>query len=67
MHNWSVNLKALKKYPKKAEIWKLEQLVNFGLNGEKLDRQLLRKYWGQLRLDPDRKKFLRFLLWPKKS
>lgn len=67
MYNWSVDLTQLKKHPEKALIWKLEQAINFGLNGEKLNRALLKKYWHKLRLDPFRKKFIKLLLWPGKS
>lgn len=67
MYNWSVNLKKLGKNSKDATIWKLEQAINFGLNGEKLNKSLTKKYWEKLHLDPARKKFLKFLLWPEKS
>jgi len=67
MYNWSVDLEELKKSPKKAIIWKIEQSINFGLNGEKLNKELIRKYWKKLHIDPARKKFLKFLLWPAKS
>jgi len=67
MYNWSVDLKKLNRHPESAVIWKLEQLINFGLNGEKLDKRLVKKYWAKLHLDPARKKFLKLLLWPKKS
>ena len=65
MYNWSVDLGKLGKNSEKAKIWKLEQIVNFGLNNEKLDRNLLKKYWGKLCLDPSRKKFFNLLLWQK--
>jgi hypothetical protein len=67
MYNWSVDLEELKKSPKKAIIWKIEQSINFGLNGEKLNKELIKKYWKKLHIDPARKKFLKFLLWPAKS
>ena len=66
MYNWSVDLKKLNTNPRKAAIWKLEQAINFGLNGEKINKTLLKKLWHKLHLDPARKKFLKFLLWPKK-
>lgn len=66
MYNWSVDINNLNKDPKRAEIWKLEQCINFGLNGEKLNKALVKKYWNRLHLDPARKKFLKLLLWPKK-
>ena len=38
MYNWSVDEKAMKKAdPEKYEIWRLEQMVNYGTEGEKLD------------------------------
>lgn len=67
MYNWSVDIRSLNKSPKNYAIWKLEQAINFGLNGEKLNKMLVKKYWKHLHLDPARKKFLRLLLWPKKS
>ena len=42
MHNWSVDVKKLRKNKGKYAIWKLEQMVNFGLNGEKIDKKLLK-------------------------
>ncbi len=67
MYNWSVDLKKLEENPKHAKIWRLEQTINFGLNGDKLNRKSLKEYWNKLHIDPSRKRFLRFLLWPKKS
>jgi hypothetical protein len=67
MYNWSIDLKELGGNSKGATVWKLEQTINFGLNGTKLNKSLTKKYWKRLRLDPARKKFLKFLLWPKKS
>lgn len=67
MYNWSVDIEKLKEDKEKYTIWRLEQLINYGLNGEKLDKELLIKYWAKLHLDPRRKKFLEFILWEKKS
>lgn len=66
MYNWSTDTTELQKDPEKYAIWKLEQMVNFGLNGEKLNRPLLEKFWDKLTLDPQKKTFLAFLLWNKK-
>ncbi|HAZ28245.1 MAG TPA: hypothetical protein DCY48_00500 [Candidatus Magasanikbacteria bacterium] len=63
MYNWSTDVGELKKDPKKYTIWKLEQMVNFGLNGEKLSKVDLKKNWDLLALDPKKKQYLRFLLW----
>ena len=68
MYNWSVDEKKFKREdPEGYKIWKLEQMINYGLGGEKLDKKLLRKYWEKLFLDLETKKFLEFLLWPKKK
>lgn len=63
MYNWSTDTTRLKNDPKAWEIFQLEQTVNFGLNNQKLSASSLRKYWDQLQLDPDKKKFLQTLLW----
>lgn len=62
MHNWSTNTEELKKNPEKYKIWRLEQLINFGLNAEKINKKDLKKHWSSLKLDPSRKKFLRLFL-----
>jgi hypothetical protein len=67
MHNWSTDTTQLKKSPEKYKIWKLEQLVNFGLNKEKISKENLKKYWNKLTIDPAKKKFLHLILWPKKQ
>lgn len=67
MYNWNTDLS---KWDQKSEsfiVWKLQQLINFGLNGEKLDLSLIKKYWLKLDLDPQRKKFLELILWSKQS
>lgn len=67
MYNWTIDLKKLAKSPKEATIWKLQQAINFGLNGKKLNKRLIKRYWKELHLDPVRRKFLKFLLWSKRS
>jgi len=65
MYNWSTDTKELKKDKKKYAIWRLEQLVNFGLGKEKLSKKDLKKNWPDLNLDASKKKYLKMLLWPK--
>lgn len=62
MFNWSTDTKELKKYPEKYAIWKLEQLINFGLDGKKLKISELKKYFSRLQIDPQKKRYLKFLL-----
>lgn len=67
MYNWSTNTDALQKQPEKFIIWKLEQMINFGLRGERLNMAILKKYWDKLELDPARKKYIAFLLYGRDS
>lgn len=68
MYNWSVDEKKFKKEdPEGYKIWKLQQMINYGLGKEKLGENLVRKYWKKLFMDEPTKKYLEFLLWPKKK
>lgn len=61
MYNWSTDEKAFKNKEEK-DIWELEQLVNFGLNNQKISSEKIRLYWNRLIIDPYRRKFLRMIL-----
>lgn len=61
MYNWNIDTKELKKNPRKYAKWRLEQLINYGLNGEKIKEKELIKYWDELNIDPNRRKVL--ALW----
>ena len=67
MYNWNTDTKILKKNPEEYAVWKLEQLINFGLDKERLDSKLVKKYWDKLQIDPKKKEALAFLLWQKRS
>jgi len=58
MKNWSTDTKKLKKDKDKFAIWKMEQLINFGLGKERIKKSDLRKYWDTLDIDPFKRKFL---------
>lgn len=66
MYNWSVDENYLKKFPKKYKLWKLEQKLSYGLDGEKLDKKEVIANWDYLknRLDYKRRKLIEFFLWP---
>ena len=67
MYNWSVDEAQFKKAdPEGYQIWRLEQMINYGLAGEKLNEKMVRKYWDKLYLDPPTRAYLKFLLWPNK-
>ena len=48
MYNWSTDTRELQKNPELYAIWKLEQLINYGLNGEKIQEKDLKKYLRSL-------------------
>jgi len=62
MYNWSVDLKKLQKDRSAFSIWKLEQLINFGLGKELLAKSQVSRNWNKLHLDPAKKRYLKFLL-----
>ena len=67
MYNWSVDEKKFKRSdPEGYNIWKLEQMINYGKAGERISEKLVRKYWKRIKdkLDPFYREFLEFLLWP---
>ena len=67
MYNWSVDEKLMKtEDPEGYRIWRLEQMINWGLGGEKLSARLVRKYWEKLFMDEPTRQYLEVLLWPKK-
>lgn len=66
MYNWSVDEEQMKKAdPEGYKIWRLEQMINWGLGGEKLKEKLVRKYWSKLFMDESTRRYLEFLLWDK--
>ncbi len=64
MYNWSVDTRRLKKDPQKYEQFVLEQKINYGLGKEKLSQKALKKYWSKLKIDPEKKAYLKEILWP---
>ncbi len=46
MYNWSTDEKKFKKdYPADYKVWRLLQLINYGLDGEKLNLKFLKSNW----------------------
>ncbi|MBI4252973.1 hypothetical protein HY623_02200 [Candidatus Uhrbacteria bacterium] len=67
MYNWSVDEEAMKKAdPEKYKIWRLEQMIHYGEEGDKLNERELKKYWPIIsdRIDPAYRRYLELLLWP---
>jgi biotin operon repressor len=65
--NWSTDTTQLKKDPQAYRLWQLQQLINYGLNGQKLKRSDLLKYWDKLDIESASRRYLAFLLWPEKK
>ncbi len=62
MKNWSTNIKKLRENKDKFAIWKMEQLVNFGLGKKKIKKSELKKYWKVIDIDSSKKKFLSLII-----
>lgn len=62
MRNWSINTSKFDKNSSEYIIWKLEQLINFGLHGDKIDSRQLAFFLPSLKIDESKRKFLKFLL-----
>ena len=68
MINWNTDEKKFKKlHPKEYKLWRLTQLINYGLDGEKLDEKEVKLAWPKIkdRLDPDKAKAIECLIWQK--
>lgn len=68
MINWNTDEEQLKKnHPKEYKLWRLTQLINYGLEGEKLDEKEVRAVWPKIkdRLNPDKRKVIEFYIWNK--
>lgn len=70
MINWSTDEKKFKKEnPKEYKLWRLVQLINYGLSeNERLDTAEVKRAWSTIkdRLDSDRRKTIEFFIWGKK-
>jgi hypothetical protein len=48
------------------ERWHVERLLRHGLGDERINPQLLKKYWKELRMPENMRAFLALLLWDEK-
>ncbi len=62
MEHWSIDIKKLKKDPRAYSIWKLEQMINFGLRDGKISKRELSLYWDAVNLDPHKRRLLFLML-----
>lgn len=66
MVNWSTDEKKFKKEsPKEYKLWRITQLINYGLDGEKLILSEVKKSWNYIKnkIDESTKSYLQFLIW----
>lgn len=63
MHVWDYKIADKKDL---SVLWKLERLINYGVDGEKINAKDLKDNWDKLKIDPNKRDFLKLLLWPKK-
>jgi hypothetical protein len=65
MFIWDYDIKELKK-TESGRIKILERMINYGFDkGEKINLELVRKYWTRLHLEPKRKRLFELLIWGK--
>lgn len=67
MLNWDYNLPKNWKPKTDADwIWYLTRLINYGPDeGEKINKHMVKKYFPELRLDKERREYVKFLLYGK--
>lgn len=68
MKNWNTDVSSFKN-KKTKEIWKLSQLINYGLDKKKLSISKIKSVWVDLepKLDPQRARMIKYLIWGKIS
>ena len=62
---WDYDKKEYEKQAKADPVWHLERLINYGLNGKKLNKQILGRYLLELKIPENRRDFLKLILWNK--
>jgi len=63
---WDYAQTEYKKQKRATPEWHLERLITHGLRGEKLKREILKKYLNKLNIPENRRIFLEAILWDKK-
>jgi len=68
MYSWTVDEKKLRHgNPQKYQVWKQVQLINYGLGDEKLDREVVKSHWSDIKdqVDPLKASVIEYWLWDK--
>lgn len=64
---WDYDVNELKK-TKEGKIKILERMINYGVyldDKEKIPLNQVKRYWRQLKIEPGRRNFLKFVIWGK--
>jgi len=66
--NWNTDVSSFKNKRGKI-IWELSQLINYGFDDKQLSEKNIKLYWKELKpkLDPERARMLKYLIWGKLS
>ena len=62
---WDYTNEEYQKQATADQAWRLERMINYGTDGEKIDRKLLERYLPQLHIPDNRRAFLELLVWNK--
>lgn len=62
MHNWDyIKTENLQNNP----AWYLGRLLTYGLNGQKINKEMLEANWDKIKIPETTRMFLELLLWDK--
>lgn len=66
MKNWNTDISQFKS-PQDKRLWELTQLINYGLDGGKLNENELKTRWDELKplVDSERARMIEYLIWGK--
>ena len=62
---WDYDKTEYKKQAETDPVWKLERLINYGLGGERIKKEMLEKHLAKLKIPENRRAFFELLLWNK--
>jgi hypothetical protein len=66
MINWSTDeVKFKKNSPKEYKLWRLTQMINYGLDGEKISLSEVKNSWKYInkKIDEKTKEYFEYLIW----
>lgn len=66
MKNWNTDVQKFRTLEEK-KVWRLIQLIEYGVENQKISTKQLKKYWSKIKnqIDPINKKLYEFWLWGK--